>query len=275
MTSDLADILALDPAAPAAWRAAWAAGGFLRDERPGELAVDTKSSPTDAVSAMDRGAEVMIVEAVLGLFPDDGFLGEEGGERPSSSGWRWIVDPLDATVNYLYGSPLYGVSVARADERGTAVGVVVLPALHEAYIAVRGQGSWHVQRGQATRLHGSHCTELGQALVATGFGYSAPRRVRQAEVVSRIIGTVRDVRRTGCAVIDFCWLAEGRLDGFYEYGLNPWDHAAGALICREAGMTVTGLDGGADLDPIFVASAPAIAEDLRRLLVEAGAGEMP
>lgn len=274
-TIALADLLPLHPALEAAWRAAGEAGAFLRDERPDDLAIDTKSTPTDVVSAMDRGAERLIVDSVLSRFPDDGFLGEEGGERPSTSGRRWIVDPLDATVNYLFGMPLWGVSIALEDELGVVLGVVALPAFDEAYVAVRGEGSWRVVRGRGVRLSGSSCTDLSQALVATGFGYSADRRVRQAEVVTRVIGQVRDVRRTGCAVIDFCWLALGRLDAYYEYGLNPWDHAAAALICREAGLVVTGLDGGPALDPAFVAGAPAIIDPLRELLVASGAGDMP
>ncbi len=275
VTVPLADLLRLHPAAETAWRAGWEAGAFLRDERPSDLAVDTKSTSTDVVSAMDRGAERIIVDAILGRFPEDGFLGEEGGERSGGSGRRWIVDPLDATVNYLYGIPLWGVSIALEESDGTSLGIVVLPALDQAYLAVRGEGAWRVERGRATALSGSSCTTLSQALIATGFGYSAERRVSQAEVVRRIIGRVRDVRRTGCAVIDFCWLAEGRADGYYEYGLNPWDHAAAALVCREAGIVVTGLDGGVDLDPAFVAAAPGIADELRALLVASGAAQMP
>lgn len=271
----LADLLRLHPALQTAWRAAWEAGLYLRDERPSDLAIDTKSTPTDVVSAMDRGAERLIVESILGAFPEDGFLGEEGGERPSSSGRRWIVDPLDATVNYLYGIPLWGVSIALEDAEGVALGVVVLPALEQAYVGIRGEGAWRVESGSATRLSGSACESLSQALVVTGFGYSAERRVRQAEVVTRIIGQVRDIRRSGCAVIDFCWLAEGRADGYYEYGLNPWDHAAAALVCREAGVAVIGLDGHDALDPAFVAAAPGIIDDLRALLVSSGAGKMP
>jgi myo-inositol-1(or 4)-monophosphatase len=274
-STPLSSVLELHPALEAAWRAGWAAGLFLRDERPADLVIDTKSTPTDVVSVMDRGAEALIVEAILGQFPDDGFLGEESGERPSSSGRRWVVDPLDATVNYLYRIPLWGVSIALEDSQGTVLGVVVLPALDQAYVAVRGKGSWRIDHGRASRLAGSSCARLSQALVSTGFGYSAERRVRQAEVAAQVIGRVRDLRRSGCAVIDFCWLAEGRTDGYYEYGLNPWDHAAAALVCREAGVIVTGFDGGSSLDPAFVAGAPLIFEELRDLLLASGAGDMP
>lgn len=271
----LADLLTAHEALPVAWRSATTAAAFLRDERPLALIVDTKSSPTDAVSIMDRSSEQLIVREVLAAFPDDGFLGEEGGERPSRSRRRWIVDPLDATVNYLYGIPLWGVSVALEDEQGTVLGVVAVPEADEVYVAVRGAGSWLVERGRGRRLHGSGCTDLSQALVATGFGYSAERRVRQAQVMAGVISEVRDIRRTGCAVVDFCWLARGRLDAFYEYGLNPWDHAAGALIAREAGMSVTDLSGGEGLDPFFVAAAPSIAPDLREVLSGLNADQMP
>lgn len=272
-TMALTDLLALHEALPTAWRAARLAGGFLRDERPNTLTVDTKSSPTDAVSMMDRRSEEIIVGIVLTDYPDDGFLGEEGGERPSSTGRRWIVDPLDATVNYLFGIPHWGVSIALEDARGTVMGLVAVPEADETYLAVRGHGSWLVTRGTGTRLTGSDCTDLSQALVSTGFGYSADRRSRQALVVADLIREVRDIRRSGCAVVDFCWLARGRTDAFYEYGLNPWDHAAGALICTEAGLAVTGLHSDS-LDPIFVAAAPGIAHPLRSLLIELGADDM-
>lgn len=271
----LSELLALHPDLSLAWRVAAAAGSYLRDERPADLLVDTKSTPTDAVSAMDRGAERLIVEAILGVHPRDGFLGEEGGERPGSTGRRWVVDPLDGTVNYLYRLPLWGVSIALEDERGTLLGVVALPDQGIAYLALRGAGSWSVQAGAVRRLAGSSCSDLAVALVATGFGYSAQRRTRQAEALTAIIARVRDIRRTGCAVVDFCWLAEGRTDAFYEYGLNLWDHAAGALIAREAGIVIAPTGPGGTLGPFFVAAAPAIADELMAALLEAGADDMP
>lgn len=272
---DLGDVLALHPDAPLAWRAAAVAGAYLRDERPDELVVDTKSTPTDAVSAMDRGAEQLIVSMVLDACPDDGFLGEEGGERRGTSGRRWVVDPLDGTVNYLYRIPLWGVSVALEDGDGTVVGVVVLPDQHVSYVAVRGAGSWSVRGDVVHRLLGSDCTDVSLALVATGFGYSAQRRVRQAEVLTQLIGRIRDIRRSGCAVVDFAWLAEGRVDAFYEFGLNPWDHAAGGLIALEAGSVVTPLEPDGSIGAFFVAAAPAIAHELAVMLEGAGAHDMP
>lgn len=271
----LSDLLSLHPDLALAWRAAATAGAFLRDERPRELLVDTKSTPTDAVSAMDRGAERLIVDMVLATCPDDGFLGEEGGERNGSTGRRWVVDPLDGTVNYLFRIPLWGVSVALEDAAGSVVGVVTLPDQDVAYVAVRGSGAWRVAGGEVRRLHGSACADLSMALVATGFGYSAARRTRQAEILASVIGHVRDVRRSGCAVVDFCWLADGRIDAFYEYGLNAWDHAAGALIARESGAVITPLGPDGAIGPFFVAAAPGIAAGLSDLLLAAGADVMP
>lgn len=272
---DLSELLALHPDLPLAWRAATTAGAFLRYERPIDLPVDTKSTPTDAVSAMDRGAERLIVDMVLAACAEDGFLGEEGGERTGSSGRRWVVDPLDGTVNYLFRIPLWGVSVALEDAAGGILGVVALPDQDAVFLGVRGAGAWSVTEGQVRRVRGSACADLDLALVATGFGYSAARRTRQAEVLASVIGRVRDIRRSGCAVVDFCWLAEGRVDAFYEYGLNPWDHAAGALIAREAGIAITPVQPDGSIGPFFVAAAPRIAEALADLLLAAGADDMP
>ena len=261
----LVELLSLHELAPRAWRAAAAAGAFLRDERPTGLAVDTKSTPTDVVSRMDRDSEAMLIDALLRDRPNDAFHGEEGGNRSGGSGVRWIVDPLDGTVNYLFGLPLWGVSIAAEVDGVVEVGVVAAPEFDEGYLAVRGEGAWLVRHGQAERLSGSSCTELSQALVATGFGYDARRRSRQAEVVTGLITQVRDVRRMGAAVLDFCWLARGRMDAYYEYGLNPWDVAAGALIAAEAGLEVSGLRD-ADFSQIVVAAAPGIAGDLKAAL---------
>ncbi len=265
-TRTLADLLAVHDLAPLAWRAAAAAGAFLRDERPESLVIDTKSTPTDVVSRMDRDAEAMLVEALLGDRPDDGFLGEEGGPRPGTSGVRWVVDPLDGTVNYLFGLPMWGVSIAAEIDGVVEVGVVATPAFGEGYLAVRGEGAWLVREGEARRLSGSSCSALSQALVTTGFGYAAEVRRAQSEVVTGLITQVRDVRRMGAAVVDFCWLAQGRVDAYYEKGLNDWDMAAGALVASESGMVVTGLRD-ADFSEFVLASAPGIAGDLQAALV--------
>ena len=265
-TRPLADLLGMHPLLEPAWVAAQRAGAFLRDERPDDLVIDTKSTPTDVVSAMDRDAEAMIIGDLLGARPDDGLLGEEGGERLGTSGVRWVVDPLDGTVNYLHRLPMWGVSIGAEVNGIGEVGVVVLPEYAEAYIGVRGAGSWLVRDGVGERLHGSPCSSLSEAIVNTGFGYSAARRRRQAEVVTGLIVQVADIRRIGAAVVDFCWLARGRMDAYYEYGLNPWDSAAGSVIVSEAGIVYTGLR---DDDPsgFFVAAAPGIVDDFRQALI--------
>ncbi len=271
-TRTLADLLTDHPLLPLAWRAAAIAGPFLRDERPDDLHVDTKSTPTDAVTAMDRDAEAMIAAMLLADRPTDGLLGEEGGERAGTSGVRWVVDPLDGTVNYLFRLPMWGVSIAAEVDGQVEVGVVATPAFDEAYVAVRGRGAWLVTGDRAERLTGSGCRDLSAALVTTGFGYDAEVRRRQSDVVSGLITQIRDVRRMGAAVVDFCWLARGRVDAYYERGLNAWDYAAGALIAQESGAVVTGLRGD-DYSSFVVAVAPGIAEPLRSLLLELKADE--
>lgn len=256
----LEDLLDLHSLAPLAWQAGTQAGALLQDGRPTRLDVMTKSTPTDVVTQMDRRSEQLIVDLITAQRPQDAILGEEGGERSGTSGVRWVVDPLDATVNYLYRLPLWGVSVAAEVDGQAEVGVVIAPDLQEGYLAVRGAGSWRIRGTTIDANRVSDCGELAQALVATGFGYSPQQRAKQAHVVQALLPEVRDIRRTGCAVVDFCWLASGRMDGYYERGLNAWDMAAGALIAAEAGAVVTGTDGS---QPTMVAAPAAIADVLR------------
>ena len=261
------ELLALHELLPLAWSAATRAGAFLRDERPDDLEIDTKSTDTDVVSEMDRAAERMIVDDVLGARPDDGLLGEEGGERAGTSGVRWVVDPLDGTVNYLHRIPLWGVSIGVEVDGRTEVAVVDVPVLRETYVAVRGEGAWLVRDGVGERLQVSDCADLGRAVVATGFRYSVERRMAQAAVVAGLIGQIADIRRIGAAVVDFCWMARGRLDAYFEEGLSPWDSCAGFLIVEEAGAVVTGVrEDGTDAD--FVVAGPAIHAALRAALAD-------
>ena len=262
----LAELLTLHPLLPLAWECAREAGIFLLDERPADLAVDSKSTPTDLVSAMDRTAEEMIIKGLLGQRPEDGFLGEEGGERIGTSGVRWVVDPLDGTVNYLFGFPMWGVSIGMEEAGVTELGVISTPAFNEHYIAVRGHGAWLIQGEQGSRLNVRTCADLSLAMVVTGFGYSPERRVSQAAVVQQLIAQVRDIRRLGAAVVDFAWLAQGRFDAYYERGLNAWDISAGMLLAAEAGAEVGFLRGGAASD-LLVAAVPGIADDLRAELL--------
>jgi myo-inositol-1(or 4)-monophosphatase len=207
----------------------------------------------------------MIIEDLLGPRPDDGLLGEEGGERAGTSGVRWVVDPLDGTVNYLHRIPMWAVSIAAEIDGQTAIGVVQIPEFDEGYVAVRGQGSWLVRAGEAERLSGSSCSSLSAAIVSTGFNYSAERRRRQSAAVTALIPHIADVRRMGAAVVDFCWLARGRVDAYYETGLHAWDRAAGGLIASEAGMVVEVHGGDAELS---LAAAPGIIDDLRPFLLD-------
>ncbi|MFZ6005997.1 MAG: inositol monophosphatase family protein [Actinomycetota bacterium] len=231
--------------------------------------VQTKSTGTDMVSEMDRAAEACIVERLLGARPDDGMVGEEGTDLRGTSGVVWVVDPLDGTTNYLYGLAGFGVSIA-ADVDGVVVAGVVLDV-------VRGDLFAATLGGGATRddvpIRTSSATDLGTALVATGFSYEAERRARQAAVLVEVLPRVRDIRRFGAAAVDLCSVACGRVDGYYERGLAPWDLAAGGLIATEAGAVVTGFDGGPAVAGSVVAAAPGIAGPLRELVVRAGAAE--
>ncbi|MFE2524294.1 inositol monophosphatase family protein [Streptomyces sp. NPDC059382] len=248
--------------------AARRAGELLRDGRPADLAVAaTKSSPIDVVTEMDIAAEKLITEILGRRRPEDGLLGEEGADTPGTSGVRWVVDPLDGTVNYLYGLPSWSVSVA-AEYRGeTVVGVVAAPMRGETFHAQLGDGAW---LGEA-RLACRPAAPLDQALIATGFAYVQARRAHQAEVARRIIPLVRDIRRGGSAAVDLCDVAAGRLDGYWERGLNPWDLAAGELIAREAGALTGGRPGRPASGELALAATPAVFASLQPLLDEAEA----
>lgn len=262
----------LDELTALAAEAAVAAGALLRDERPGTLRVGTKSSPTDVVTQMDRAAEELLVDRLLTARPGDGVLGEEGGERSGTSGVRWVLDPLDGTVNYLYGLPLWGVSVAAEVDGEVVVGVIDVPEVGETYVAVRGRGALLRDRSGERRLEVADPAgsggDLDRALVGTGFGYTAARRRSQAAVVAALLPRVRDIRRMGAASVDLCAVAAGRLDGYFERGLQPWDLAAGALVVREAGGSVGGLRGVPAGETLTVAARPALFGPLHDLLVE-------
>ncbi|WP_222266176.1 inositol monophosphatase family protein [Modestobacter marinus] len=229
--------------------------------------VDTKSSSVDVVTAVDRASEELIVRRLTEARPDDGVLGEEGASREGSSGVRWVVDPIDGTVNFLYGVPAYAVSIAAEVEGATQVGVVLNVPTGELFSAVRGQGAWLTAPGAAAqRLHGSAATRLDETLVATGFGYRAEQRRAQGAVVAELLPRVRDIRRIGTASLDLCAAAAGRVDAYYELDLKPWDHAAGALIAAEAGLVVTGTDGRPFAEPMAVAVAPGVAAEFVALV---------
>ena len=267
---DLPELLAF------AESAAREAGTLIRDERPRDLGVAaTKSTPTDVVTVMDQRSERLLRERLLGARPDDGLLGEEGGGVDGRSGVTWVVDPIDGTVNYLYGIPEYAVSVAAVtgDPQvpggyDVLVGCIHNPVSGETWTATRGGGAFL----DGERLSVREVEDLGQVLLATGFGYAARRRAHQATVVSALLPQVRDIRRIGSGTLDLCAVATRRVDAYVERGLSPWDLAAGTLVAREAGALVTGLAADDDSEPapagpdLVVVAAPQLHARLQRLL---------
>jgi myo-inositol-1(or 4)-monophosphatase len=266
VTADPAELLAL--AEPIALEV----GDHLRTSLAGEgPAITSKSTPTDLVTELDTWAEAHIARRILAARPDDAIQGEEGADVAGTSGVTWCIDPIDGTVNFVHAIPGFCVSIA-AQVDGRSVAAVVASPLHdEVFTATLGGGA--ACNGQSIR-----CAEppsLARAVVATGFGYDPARRTRQAEVVTRVIGQIADIRRFGAAAVDLCWVACGRVDGYWEVGLNPWDHAAGSLIAREAGAVVTGAIAGTEPSERFtLAAAPAIWADLAAVLADAGAADI-
>ncbi|MEU4420372.1 inositol monophosphatase family protein [Actinoplanes sp. NPDC024001] len=252
-------------------REAAATARRMRDEAIGD--VQTKSTDTDVVTAADKAVERQVVDALLAERPGDGVLGEEYGDSVTVApgAVRWILDPIDGTVNYLYGLPQYAVSLAAERDGVVVAGVVVNAATGDEWTATLGGGAWRDGR----RLTGSARTTLDQTLVGTGFGYDPRRRAHQGAVLARLITRVRDIRRLGAAALDLCLVAEGTLDAYYEKGLNLWDHAAGGLIAAEAGLTVAGLSGEPAGKPMLVAAPPAIFPALHDALVELDAAGGP
>jgi myo-inositol-1(or 4)-monophosphatase len=250
---------------PLAREAASAAASVLLTERPfviAEGARATKSSDTDPVTAADVAAQQVIADMITRARPGDAIFGEEGLDRPGDSGWRWVVDPLDGTVNYLYGRDEWSVSIALEDPDGAvAVGVVLAPALGRTYTAVRGQGCWLDGRRLAVRP----ATDLAHAVIGTGFSYDAATRAAQAAVLSRLLPLVADIRRCGSAALDLAGVASGRVDAFYENDLSRWDWAAGALLAAEAGATVSALPGPRGCSGVLAAT-PALTGPLSELL---------
>jgi myo-inositol-1(or 4)-monophosphatase len=243
--------------------------------RHGQAAVvQVKSSPTDVVTQLDRAAEQLIRDRLEAARPGDAILGEEGGETGEGS-VRWIVDPLDGTVNYLYGLPDWAVSIAAEVEGEVVAGAVCVPLQRAMYWATLGGGAflesgWRA--GGPQRLACNAGVPLAGALVATGFGYAAPKRLAQGKVVAALLPRVRDIRRTGSAANDLCSVAAGRVDAYYEQGVHEWDIAAGGLIAREAGAAMGGLNGAPAGEAMTIAAHPALFGPLHDLLAAMQAG---
>ncbi|MGH9076634.1 MAG: inositol monophosphatase family protein [Acidimicrobiales bacterium] len=254
----------LDELSEVALEAARAAAAILRDGYGGRRDyVETKSSATDMVSEVDRAAEAQVTSVLAARRPGDAVLGEEGASRPGTTGVRWVVDPLDGTTNYLFGIPAWSVSVAAEWSGRSVVGVVIDPCRDEEWWAAAGRGA--TCNGEACAVAaGRSC--LATALVGTGFSYQRARRAWAGRMLARVLPEVRDIRRFGSAALDLSWVAGGRLDGYFEWGLGPWDLAAGQVICEEAGAVVTVHAGG------MVVAAPPVLHGPLRSLVEAAGG---
>jgi len=220
-----------------------------------DLGIDTKSSATDLVTAMDRWAEETIVATLLGARPDDGLVGEEGADKPSSTGVVWVIDPIDGTTNFVRDLPGFSVSIAARVDGVDAVGVVADPVRSERFHGLLGGGA--TCNGEPIRVTGAH--DLSRALVATGFNYRPEIRTTQAITVARLLPEVADIRRFGGAAIDCCFVASGRVDAYFESGVQDWDIAAGGLIVREAGGITA--DRRSDGGP-YLAAAPGLADPL-------------
>lgn len=230
-----------------------------------DLHVSTKLTPTDLVTDVDRSCETLVVDLLTSARPDDGLVGEEGSSIAGRSGVDWVVDPLDGTTNFVYGHPGFSVSIGAVVDGRPTIGVVADPVTGDLFAARAGGGATH--NGAALGLRAP--PELAHALVATGFSYDAGQRRHQAEVLTTVLPRIRDIRRMGGAALDLCSVACGRVDAYYERGLQPWDLAAGSVIASEAGARVGDLDGGPPSGTCCLAAHPVLFDALAALLVTA------
>lgn len=255
MTKELLD-LAVEAAAGAGKLLLEAFGGDAQE-------IETKTTPTDLVSKADKDSERFLIDFITRRRPDDGVLAEEGGRSETASGLRWVIDPLDGTVNFLFRIPVWSVSIAIEDERGGVVAVVHDPNRSETFTAHRGSGA-HLN---GVPLSVSQRAELSTALIGTGFAYDVERRAAQATVAARVLTKVRDIRRAGSAALDLCAVACRRLDGFYEAYTEEWDRAAGRLIVREAGGIVSEAAAPTGEErSTLIAANPNLHDELRDLV---------
>lgn len=246
------------------------AAEFVRRRR-GDLFVRTKSGPTDPVTIADTETEQLVRDRLAALRPGEPILGEEqGGTAAAAGSVRWVVDPIDGTVNFVYGIPAYAVSVAAQVDGISVAGAVADVCSGEVYSAAAGGGAQVSSGGERRTLRCNAVTELSMSLLGTGFGYDPQRRAAQAALVAQLIPVVRDIRRIGSAALDLCAVAAGRLDAHYEHGLSVWDWAAGALIAAEAGAVVMLPDAAGSGAPLLLAAAPGVADDLLAVLTRCG-----
>jgi len=255
-----------------ALRLARETGGLINEGRAQARVTTTKSSDVDIVTQMDVAAETLLRKRIAEWRPDDAVLGEEGDDTPGTSGITWVLDPIDGTVNYLYGIPHYAVSVAAVsgDVRNgtwTRLAGALVDGSGVEWTAALGHGSYR----NGLRLMRNGGPGLSGSLLATGFQYVAEQRVIQGGIVTQMLGQVRDIRRLGAASIDLCLVAAGTIDAYYEHGLHPWDFAAGALVAAEAGVRVGGIDGGDPDSHLLIAAIPEVWDELRDALEASGA----
>lgn len=242
-----------------------------RMRREGVEIAASKSTSIDIVTYGDQATEEFIRAKIADARPQDGFLGEEGGAQAGSSGLTWVLDPIDGTVNYLYGIPAYGISIAVVEgdpdpaSWNALAGAVNNPAIGELYYGARGEGSFLGTQ----KLELAPVDSIEHTLLGTGFAYSSAMRARQARILTTVLPKVRDIRRIGACSLDLCSLAAGRLNAYYEIDLKPWDHAAGALIAREAGARIEGIHGSREGQDLLLAAHPAIFDELHEMLLNA------
>lgn len=234
------------------------AGRLIVQGRPDRLEVSSKSSRRDIVTEMDQRAQDALCEALAAARPDDAILGEEQGGRPGTSGLTWVLDPIDGTVNYLYGLPGWSVCVGLEYEGVPIVGVVAAPTYGVTYYAAKGMGAFRETATGSEPVVPSTVTDMSMALTATGFGYAASRRAFQAGILVELLPEIRDIRRAGSAAVDICWVADGKVDAFYEKGLNPWDFTAASVVTAEVGVVLAGLDGREPNADLTIAANPEL-----------------
>lgn len=252
-------------------RSAAELAGQLLLERPDDLGTETKTTVTDVVTVMDQRSEALLTSLLLADREGDGILGEEGASRNTTSGYRWVIDPIDGTVNYLYGLPGWSVSVGLEFHGVPVLGVVAVPTYAVTYFGAKGLGAYAVDGSGERPLRPSTVTDLSMALTGTGFGYAASRRKLQAAVLAEFLPEIRDIRRAGSAAVDICWVCDGKLDAYFEKGLNPWDFTAAAAIAAEAGVQLAGIDGRGPNHDLTIAANPVLFGQFHDRLKELGA----
>lgn len=238
-----------------------AAGSHLMN-RPSSFTFTEKSSVVDFATQMDQQSEELIVKQLLAARADDGIIAEEGAAKPSKSGITWVIDPLDGTVNYLYGLPGWNVSIAAKDEDGVLVGVVYAPSINGFWSAIRGEGAKY----NGNKIKCNDPVTLDKSLLATGFAYDLNLRVSQGDTMAKLLPKIRDLRRNGAAAVDLCYVAMGAIDGYFEGSLKEWDYAAGGLIATEAGAVISGRGGRAADSDLVVCAGPALHAQLLPLI---------